>query len=723
MNLFKSSAKIGLMIIAIISLNFSFINKIEAATESEGVLASYLTNPDYQDKPNYLYASMGLQNTNTGEVAYFAVTNETIFPEGYSAKLNFLNGTELKVEYEMGRVEGLEGDPTVDVKKALKIYQTTITARPDFIVENYLVAEPAKYSGSDKNYYVNVKMTNYGSVGYHFYVDNLDYTYSYALKSANGSVKNNFDKYSFNAWSYFDFDAGESKITRLSLPKDQLEAGDRLTVTIDPLNAVTERDETNNELTFDITQPLIDELKDQEFRITQAELDQLSKKPDLKIDYVFYTMPGYSNPKISFSMKNNGTLDIANNSKEVTVSITVTDKNGNIRHATTHGFQGLTLKINQAITADINFKVLAEDTITVKADSKNVIKESDENNNSKSVTVPLERKVFEPKTTTEAKKLLNNLKGKIVLQVEQRGEAYYYSPKTSKVHYLQDGASAYQIMREAGLGISEEDYKELISTSDAGQALKKRLAGHIVLRVQKKGEAYYINPKDLRIYYMADGADAYRIMREQSLGIADKDLSKIIELDVYKDWKKYLNSEAGVSFYYPKSAEYKLDVEITNLSDYPAGPWGDGKQNALADQAALAKGQYGRNISWFDPYQSVVKLAGGVKAKQYTSLGAFDVCDIHFSKALIFYHNNKEIKIYFVINPGDYDFHSAGYDKIYKEMSKYFVKDKNNCPDLMWIPDTGKKDFLTDLKNHRGKGLAQEWTNNFKKIIESIELK
>ncbi len=46
------------------------------------------------------------------------------------------------------------------------------------------------------------------------------------------------------------------------------------------------------------------------------------------------------------------------------------------------------------------------------------------------------------------------LAGKIVLQVESKGEAYYIHPKTLKLHFLGRPADAFEVMRKQGLGIT-----------------------------------------------------------------------------------------------------------------------------------------------------------------------------------------------------------------------------------------------------------------------------
>ncbi|MFH1621462.1 MAG: SH3 domain-containing protein [Patescibacteria group bacterium] len=120
--------------------------------------------------------------------------------------------------------------------------------------------------------------------------------------------------------------------------------------------------------------------------------------------------------------------------------------------------------------------------------------------------------------------LVSRLKGYILLQTQSHGEAWYLNSTDGSRYYMKDGAAAYQMMRSFGLGVTEGDYAKIAS---GDYALKSRLRGRIVLRVQEHGEAYYIHPKDLAVYYLKDGESAYNVMRYNSLGITDTDLSKI----------------------------------------------------------------------------------------------------------------------------------------------------------------------------------------------------
>ncbi|MDQ5938655.1 MAG: hypothetical protein QG642_345, partial [Patescibacteria group bacterium] len=180
-----------------------------------------------------------------------------------------------------------------------------------------------------------------------------------------------------------------------------------------------------------------------------------------------------------------------------------------------------------------------------------------------------------------ASSLASRLQGYILLQVESLGEAWYVIPKEEKMVYMKDGAVAYQIMREVSLGITnanlakipvgiEARFNDVDTDSDGlsdkleegletdplkadtdndgfkdgeeiknnysplgpnklvyDQNLVNRLKGYILLQVEKQGQAWYVNPKDGKRYYMQDGPAAYNIMRYLSLGITNANLNLI----------------------------------------------------------------------------------------------------------------------------------------------------------------------------------------------------
>jgi V8-like Glu-specific endopeptidase len=134
--------------------------------------------------------------------------------------------------------------------------------------------------------------------------------------------------------------------------------------------------------------------------------------------------------------------------------------------------------------------------------------------------------------------LQTRMKGYILLQVEQHGEAWYVNVNDGIRYYMRDGAIAYQMMRSFGLGITDADLEKIPAVNDVEamrtatsvcktNALANRLKGQILLQIQQHGEAWYIHPDTCRRIYMKDGDVAYSTMRFLSLGITDNDLAQL----------------------------------------------------------------------------------------------------------------------------------------------------------------------------------------------------
>lgn len=146
----------------------------------------------------------------------------------------------------------------------------------------------------------------------------------------------------------------------------------------------------------------------------------------------------------------------------------------------------------------------------------------------------------------DAATLGQKLSGKILLNVEKNGEAWYVYPVNNNRYYLGRPSDAFRVMRELGLGINEIDFQKIASADmpvDGDLALAKKLAGRIVLQVEKNGEAWYIHPEKLKKYYLGRPADAFKLMRELSLGISRENLAKIHKEGLSESINKYSSYE------------------------------------------------------------------------------------------------------------------------------------------------------------------------------------
>lgn len=135
-----------------------------------------------------------------------------------------------------------------------------------------------------------------------------------------------------------------------------------------------------------------------------------------------------------------------------------------------------------------------------------------------------------PLTRRPDRTLMRRLAGRILLQAERQGQAWWVHPATLERYYLRDGRVAYQIMRFLSLGITNADLARIPragvdETGDAG--LVKKLSGQMLLATEDLGKVWYLNPADGRRYYLRDGDAAYWMMRYRSLGITNANIDKI----------------------------------------------------------------------------------------------------------------------------------------------------------------------------------------------------
>ncbi len=130
-----------------------------------------------------------------------------------------------------------------------------------------------------------------------------------------------------------------------------------------------------------------------------------------------------------------------------------------------------------------------------------------------------------PLTPKQINQIVSHVAGDILLQVQGRGEAWYVDPVSRQRIFLADGSAVNRLIHSLGLGISNANLAKLLS---GNKSLVNRLKGRIVLAVQNRGQAYYINPRDGKAYFLQSGAAALKILASLGLGISNTDLSAVI---------------------------------------------------------------------------------------------------------------------------------------------------------------------------------------------------
>ncbi len=163
--------------------------------------------------------------------------------------------------------------------------------------------------------------------------------------------------------------------------------------------------------------------------------------------------------------------------------------------------------------------------------------------------------------SANAADISSKLKGKILLQVEENGEAWYLNPVNNKMYYLGRPADAFGIMRSLGLGVSNKDFYTFNGVAP------KKLAGRILLKIEDKGEAYYVHPDSLKMYYLGRPADAFDVMRNLGLGISNEDLNK---LEQSEGLSVFTDKNLGFELEYPSSwvGDLKIEMDENSISFY-----------------------------------------------------------------------------------------------------------------------------------------------------------
>jgi hypothetical protein len=181
--------------------------------------------------------------------------------------------------------------------------------------------------------------------------------------------------------------------------------------------------------------------------------------------------------------------------------------------------------------------------------------------------------------------MAQRLSGRILLQVESRGEAYYVIPGTNNIQYMSNGADTLAVMRKYGVGITNKDLTKIqvgdlnlattkdtdgdglsdaventfgtkINSNDSDndsykdkqeitsghsplskdtasivdKAFSDKQKGKIFLQVESLGEAWYVSPTDSKRYYLGQPADGLNLLRKLGLGITNANLKTFTKL-------------------------------------------------------------------------------------------------------------------------------------------------------------------------------------------------
>lgn len=233
--------------------------------------------------------------------------------------------------------------------------------------------------------------------------------------------------------------------------------------------------------------------------------------------------------------------------------------------------------------------------------------------------------LFIPNKVLANDNLFSSLAGKIILKVEEKGEAFYLNPKDKNIYFLGKPEIAFDVIKKVGIGITSDnldkipiglseyngmdtdkdglsddlekaigsnfeladsdndginDKEEILTTGFVmddklvDKSFTAKNLGLIFIQVEDKGQAWYINPKDSKRYFLSRPIDAFNIMKKFGIGISNENFANFKNyINCSSDLDCFLNlveDEMSVKSILQESndiynlfLEYDLDIEYT----------------------------------------------------------------------------------------------------------------------------------------------------------------
>jgi uncharacterized surface protein with fasciclin (FAS1) repeats len=117
--------------------------------------------------------------------------------------------------------------------------------------------------------------------------------------------------------------------------------------------------------------------------------------------------------------------------------------------------------------------------------------------------------------------------GKFFLQVEANGELWYIMPDSGERFLIRNPDEAMNLIELTGIGITNENLSHIPSAEGSTNGpfdmnLTKRLSGKFLIQVEGFGEAWYVNPMDMKRYYLGRPNDAFNLFASIAKGITNE---------------------------------------------------------------------------------------------------------------------------------------------------------------------------------------------------------
>jgi uncharacterized protein YkwD len=127
--------------------------------------------------------------------------------------------------------------------------------------------------------------------------------------------------------------------------------------------------------------------------------------------------------------------------------------------------------------------------------------------------------------------LASRLSGRILLAVQQTGEAWYVNPKNLERYSLTD---PFKTIKSVAVGITNANLEKIPLAGSTVRITNKNqlnfinsVKGRIFLQVEDRGQAWYVNPVDGKRYYLLTTEGIAAVIKKIGLGVSNANLAQI----------------------------------------------------------------------------------------------------------------------------------------------------------------------------------------------------
>ncbi len=121
---------------------------------------------------------------------------------------------------------------------------------------------------------------------------------------------------------------------------------------------------------------------------------------------------------------------------------------------------------------------------------------------------------------SSVKNIEDKLKGKILIQIESKGEAWYLNPSDLKRYHIDHSPASWQLLKRLSTKIKTDDWQKI------KENIPSEYWGKFLL-IEDIGNILYISPNSGKIYTLTNPADIFTLLQKTGLGISNKDLKQI----------------------------------------------------------------------------------------------------------------------------------------------------------------------------------------------------